>query len=118
MRIKKMIVCVVVWLFGWVIGLGSDFQAGASRDAFWERFRTAVIKKDKTAVANLSQFPISMPYGMGPCETGCNSGNVTATFSIMTVTRPFVSRLPNLKLIPSVRRNLLLVVRTPPETRW
>jgi hypothetical protein len=32
---------------------------------FWEKFRTAVIKGNKLEVANMSQFPISMPYGMG-----------------------------------------------------
>lgn len=39
-------------------------QTKESREVFWEKFRTAVIKKDKTTVANLSQFPFSMPYGM------------------------------------------------------
>ena len=62
---KKGILFFAVLLFGCVSSLGSHFQVGESRDAFWERFRTAVIKKDKTAVASLSQFPISMPYGMG-----------------------------------------------------
>ena len=32
---------------------------------FWEKFRTAVIKGNKLEVANLSQFPIPLPYGMG-----------------------------------------------------
>lgn len=62
---KKIVVCLAVVLFGCVSSLGSHFQAGKSREAFWERFRTSVIKKDKTTVASLSQFPISMPYGMG-----------------------------------------------------
>ena len=35
-----------------------------SREIFWEKFRAAVIKGDKAAVANMAQFPISMPYGM------------------------------------------------------
>ena len=62
---KKMIVCLAVLLVGCVSSWGSHFQAGESREAFWERFRTAVIKKDKTTVVSLSRFPISMPYGMG-----------------------------------------------------
>lgn len=61
---KKMSVCLAVLLLGCVSSLGSHFQAGESRDAFWERFRTAVIKKEKAEVASLSEFPISMPYGM------------------------------------------------------
>lgn len=62
---KKIVVCLAVVLFGCVSSMGLHFQAGEFREAFWERFRIAVIKKDKTAVASLSQFPISMPYGMG-----------------------------------------------------
>lgn len=65
MGMNKFIVCVAVLLFGGVSGLGSHFQPRPSRDAFWEEFRTAVINKNKTAVANLTQFPVSMPYGMG-----------------------------------------------------
>ena len=34
-----------------------------SIEAFWQKFRAAVIKGDKPAVVALSQFPISMPYG-------------------------------------------------------
>ena len=63
LRMKKMIVCLAVLLCGGLTGLGTHLQAGESREAFWERFRTAVIKKDKAAVASLAQFPISMPYG-------------------------------------------------------
>ena len=36
-----------------------------THQAFWEKFREAVIKGNKPVVANMSQFPISMPYGMG-----------------------------------------------------
>lgn len=47
---------------------GNGFQTVAPRDAgveqFWERFRDAVTKGNKTAVATMSKFPISMPYGM------------------------------------------------------
>lgn len=35
-----------------------------SIDAFWTRFKSAVLATDKNAVANLSQFPIEMPYGV------------------------------------------------------
>lgn len=40
-----------------------------SIEAFWGKFRTAVIKGDRPAVANMSQFPISMPYGMAAVRT-------------------------------------------------
>lgn len=32
-------------------------------NAFWAQFKTAVIKKDKNAIANLTKFPLSMPFG-------------------------------------------------------
>ncbi|MFZ0061366.1 MAG: hypothetical protein WAL47_04955 [Pyrinomonadaceae bacterium] len=69
MRMKKMTVCVAVLLLGSVTSWASHFQGSQSREAFWQEFRTAVIKKNKTAVANLSQFPITMPYGMRAVRT-------------------------------------------------
>ncbi len=39
-------------------------QADSGIETFWEKFREAVSKGNKTAVAGLSKFPISMPYGM------------------------------------------------------
>ena len=47
---------------------GNGFQMVAARDSgieqFWGKFRDAVTKGNKTAVVTMSQFPISMPYGM------------------------------------------------------
>ncbi len=48
----------------WAQAPQKDVQSDASIDAFWERFRAAVIKGDKLVVASLSQFPIKMPYGV------------------------------------------------------
>jgi hypothetical protein len=46
----------------------NEMQNVAPRDAgidqFWDRFRDAVAKGNKTTVAAMSNFPISMPYGM------------------------------------------------------
>jgi len=44
-------------------------QTDSSMSSFWEKFKAAVIKSDKAAVAGLSQFPISMPYGMRTVRT-------------------------------------------------
>ena len=63
MRIAKIICCSLVLMFGSASGLSLNSQ-NQERDGFWEKFRTAVIGKDKATVASLSQFPISMPYGM------------------------------------------------------
>ena len=43
---------------------GSSLQTSRSHEAFWQRFRQAVIDGNKTAVADMSRFPIDMPYGM------------------------------------------------------
>lgn len=32
-------------------------------NAFWKQFKAAVIKKDKNAVASMTKFPLSMPFG-------------------------------------------------------
>lgn len=39
-------------------------QNNAGIEQFWEKFRVAVIKENKPAVAGLSKFPIAMPYGI------------------------------------------------------
>jgi hypothetical protein len=48
---------------------GKLVQSDNSISSFWEKFRSAVVKGDKAAVAALSQFPISMPYGMATIKT-------------------------------------------------
>lgn len=40
---------------------GNAFGRDAGFNAFWTKFKSAVAKKDKNAVANLSRFPVSMP---------------------------------------------------------
>jgi hypothetical protein len=40
---------------------GKAFGQDAGFDAFWAKFKSAVARKDKNAVANLSGFPVSMP---------------------------------------------------------
>jgi hypothetical protein len=36
---------------------------------FWKKFKTAVVNHDKTTVANLTQFPLSMPLGVNRVKT-------------------------------------------------
>jgi len=48
----------------WAQVTPKNAQGNASIDVFWEKFRAAVIKGDKTVVASLSRFPIGMPYGV------------------------------------------------------
>ena len=39
-------------------------QTDSSIGSFWSRFRSAVMRADKAAVADLTRFPVEMPYGM------------------------------------------------------
>src|SRR5256886_6414365 len=53
------------WLAG-VLILLSFPNAFAESDfsAFWKKFKSAVIAGDKSAVAEMTKFPLSMPYGV------------------------------------------------------
>ena len=59
---------LVILLFGAMAGYASEVRGLSQNDSsieeFWEKFKDAVIKGNKTAVGSLSKFPISMPYGM------------------------------------------------------
>lgn len=62
------VVGLLVLIFAGSASSGNETQNVAPRDAgvdqFWEKFRDAVTKGNKNAVASMSKFPISMPYGM------------------------------------------------------
>ncbi len=62
MKIKALFtICLGVFLT--VIPVIAQTSKNAGINEFWKQFRAAVIKKDKTAVANMSKFPLSMPFG-------------------------------------------------------
>ena len=44
-------------------------QVDASIDAFWARFKLAVINSDKGGVAQMTQFPVTMSYGIPAIRT-------------------------------------------------
>lgn len=44
--------------------LQAEGRTDVSYQVYWEKFRAAVMKGNKPAVADLSQFPIAMPYGL------------------------------------------------------
>ena len=64
------IIFFLLALVGTALGhaVGSD-QDDAAAKAFWGKFRAAVIKGDRQAVAALSQFPIGMSYGVPRIRT-------------------------------------------------
>jgi hypothetical protein len=53
-------------LFG-VLVLLSSVQIGSAQtdfSAFWNKFRSAVASPGKTTMADMTKFPLSMPYGV------------------------------------------------------
>ncbi len=61
---QSIVVGLLVLMFAATASSGNQIQNDAGIDQFWEKFRSAVSKGNKPAVATLSKFPISMPYGM------------------------------------------------------
>lgn len=61
-KLKFFLTAVLVCCFvGNAFGAVNSERQDAVFKAFWAKFKAAVAKKDKMAVANLSRFPISMP---------------------------------------------------------
>jgi hypothetical protein len=38
-------------------------------NSFWQQFKTAVVNNDKSTVARLTKFPLSMPFGVESVKT-------------------------------------------------
>jgi hypothetical protein len=51
--------------------LGATVSVFAQTDfnTFWTKFKTAVANNDKAAVASMTKFPLSMPYGVKTVRT-------------------------------------------------
>ena len=57
------VISVRTWLAGVLILLSFPNAFGESDfSAFWQKFKSAVIAGDKAAVAEMTKFPLSMPY--------------------------------------------------------
>jgi hypothetical protein len=44
-------------------------QSAPAFDAFWKNFQSAVARYDKAAIAAVTKFPLSMPYGVPSVKT-------------------------------------------------
>ncbi|HEY8203456.1 MAG TPA: hypothetical protein VIF81_01925 [Pyrinomonadaceae bacterium] len=67
---KKLAVAfLILALAGSVLGSAQPSGADGAMNAFWEKFKAAVIKGDKEAVFALSALPIEMEYGMPRIRT-------------------------------------------------
>ena len=72
MKLNRNPAVLGVLLSVFIFALGESIvarQNDASMEVFWGKFKAAVQKSDKTAVAAMSQFPIEMPYGVPKVRT-------------------------------------------------
>jgi len=54
-----------LWLAGvWILFSFPNAFAESEFSTFWQKFKSAVIAGDKAAVAEITKFPLSMPYGI------------------------------------------------------
>ena len=61
--ISTRMISTQIWLAAILILLSfSNAFAESDFSAFWEKFKTAVVAGDKAAVAEMTKFPLSMPY--------------------------------------------------------
>src|SRR2546423_4570356 len=72
MMIRKQTSCFLIWAALIMCGLQSSAhppQGDTSIDAFWARFKLAVINGNKSSIARMTQFPVTMPYGVPGIRT-------------------------------------------------
>ena len=59
------VISAQTWLAGILILLSfPSVFAESDFSAFWQKFKSAVIAGDKAKVAEMTKFPLSMPYGI------------------------------------------------------
>ena len=58
-----------IFLILGALAFNLQISAQTSFNDFWTKFKAAVKAKDKNAVAAMTKFPLSMPYGMGSVKT-------------------------------------------------
>ena len=56
--------CLLLCVSTFAMQASAAPQNDPSVELFWSKFKAAVLKGDKPAVASMSQFPIGMPYGV------------------------------------------------------
>lgn len=62
---KRISIFLILGVFAFNLQISSQ----TSFNDFWTKFKAAVKAKDKNAVAALTKFPLSMPYGMTSVKT-------------------------------------------------
>jgi hypothetical protein len=60
---------IFIFLMLAVCSFNLQISAQTNFNNFWTKLKTAVRAKDKTAVAGLTKFPLSMPYGQASVKS-------------------------------------------------
>jgi hypothetical protein len=60
---------IFIFLILGAFAFNLQISAQTNFNAFWTKFKAAVAAKNKNAVATLTKFPLSMPYGMTSVKT-------------------------------------------------
>src|ERR1041384_4980960 len=58
-----------LWLCAALSVSGQTAQVEPAAKTFWSKFQSAVAKGDKEAVAAMTRFPLTMPYGVPSVKT-------------------------------------------------
>jgi hypothetical protein len=70
---KRTIILCLIFLIGGVATALTAAKAATAEDsvnAFWQKFKTAVISGDKGTVVALTKFPVGMSYGIPRIKNG------------------------------------------------
>ncbi|SRR5713101_255856 len=90
-----------IWLVGiLILLLFPNAFAETDFSTFWNKFRSAIIAGDKAAVAEMTKFPVSMPYLVKAVKNKRSSCAVIMKFLKARPMPPNVLRVPNRKNNP------------------
>lgn|GEM_PF-703939 len=82
-------------------------QSAAAFDAFWPKFQAAVAQNDKAAVAAMTKFPLTMPYGVPAVKTKAQFLQRYAKIFDAATRKCFASAQPERENNKSARYNVL-----------
>lgn len=71
MRVK-FLPAIFLWLNLFAFSVEATNFVSPDVRAFWKNFKSAIAKKDKTALSAMTKFPLSMPYGAATVKTKAN----------------------------------------------
>ncbi|MBC7796810.1 MAG: hypothetical protein H7Z37_08055 [Pyrinomonadaceae bacterium] len=65
----KIFAAILLIFSALILNVGANPAKQTNFDVFWKKFKSAVAKSDKTAVAAMVKFPVSMSYGVASIKS-------------------------------------------------